>query len=70
MSDESDYTGRVERRLADFFDSAREQAGQIGPAVGEATDALADFVLSGGKRVRPRFAAAGRAVAHGARAGS
>nr|WP_211599517.1 polyprenyl synthetase family protein [Gordonia araii] len=54
----------VEARLAELFETARSDAEPIGPAVVEATDALAAFVLGGGKRVRPLFAHAGREVAH------
>jgi geranylgeranyl diphosphate synthase type I len=59
---------RVQERLAEVFTTARADAARIGDAVVEATDVLADFVLLGGKRVRPLFADAGRTVAHGARA--
>ncbi|MFT3900339.1 MAG: polyprenyl synthetase family protein [Gordonia sp. (in: high G+C Gram-positive bacteria)] len=65
MSDDSDFAGRVEQRLTDFFATERTHTATIGPAVADATDALADFVLGGGKRIRPLFADAGRTAAHG-----
>lgn len=49
----------VETVLADFFDRMRPVTADIGPAVGAAGEVVADFVLSGGKRVRPTFAWAG-----------
>ncbi|GED98285.1 polyprenyl synthetase family protein [Gordonia crocea] len=62
---DADLVDRVQHRLAGLFDDARADADRIGAPVREATDSLADFVLLGGKRVRPLFADAGRAVAHG-----
>lgn len=61
-----DVADLVHTRLVGVFDAARTDAAQIGGPVVAATDALAGFVLGGGKRVRPLFADAGRAVAHGA----
>lgn len=60
-----DVAGLVHARLADVFAAARDDAVEIGEPVVAATDALAGFVLGGGKRVRPLFADAGRSVAHG-----
>ncbi|QKT07593.1 polyprenyl synthetase family protein [Gordonia sp. X0973] len=68
MSGATGLPEQLTTRLRTVFDDARTRAAGIGPAVVDATDVLADFVLGGGKRVRPRFAEAGRAVAHGARA--
>ncbi len=45
--------------LTEFFDSSRPVLHDIYPVVAEAGDLLADFVLSGGKRVRPLFVFAG-----------
>ncbi|MPY79670.1 MAG: polyprenyl synthetase family protein [Actinophytocola sp.] len=45
----------VERQLAAFLDRATEPVRDIGPFA-EALDALARFVLDGGKRLRPTFA--------------
>lgn len=49
----------VDEILTAFFDSGRPALDDIYPAVAEAGDVLADFVLSGGKRVRPLFVYAG-----------
>jgi geranylgeranyl diphosphate synthase, type I len=47
---------RLEEVLAAFLDERRATAGAIDPAFGAATGALSDFVLGGGKRIRPTFA--------------
>jgi geranylgeranyl diphosphate synthase type I len=47
---------RLEEVLAAFLDERRVTAAEIDPAFGAATDTLCDFVLSGGKRIRPTFA--------------
>ncbi|GAA1482879.1 polyprenyl synthetase family protein [Gordonia sinesedis] len=49
----------VQDVLADFFARTRPVAEAVSPAVGDAAGVVADFVLSGGKRVRPMFAYAG-----------
>ncbi|GAB90411.1 polyprenyl synthetase family protein [Gordonia rhizosphera] len=49
----------VESALREFFDHAVPATAGIDPRVGVAADILRDFVLQGGKRVRPRFAFAG-----------
>lgn len=49
----------TERVLAGFFDRMRPVAESISPAVGDAAGVVTDFVLSGGKRIRPTFAYAG-----------
>ncbi|MGB3302296.1 MAG: polyprenyl synthetase family protein [Gordonia sp. (in: high G+C Gram-positive bacteria)] len=49
----------VDEVLAEFFASNRSTIDAIYPVVAEAGDVLADFVLSGGKRVRPLFVFAG-----------
>ena len=47
------------RVLAEFIDSRRSQVAEIGPAVTTAVSYLEDFVLGGGKRVRPLYGWAG-----------
>jgi geranylgeranyl diphosphate synthase, type I len=47
---------RLEAALAAFLDERRAAAATIDPAFGAATGDLADFVLGGGKRIRPTFA--------------
>ncbi|ANY09685.1 polyprenyl synthetase family protein [Pseudonocardia sp. HH130630-07] len=46
----------VERVLAGYLDRRRTEVLGIDPAVAGAADALAGFVLGGGKRLRPTFA--------------
>ncbi|WP_166665970.1 MULTISPECIES: polyprenyl synthetase family protein [Pseudonocardia] len=46
----------VERVLAGYLDRRRTDVLGIDPAVAQAADALAGFVLGGGKRLRPTFA--------------
>ena len=53
---DADVPGHVHRVLADYFESRRTQTDSIGADVTEALAALADFVLGGGKRIRPTFA--------------
>jgi geranylgeranyl diphosphate synthase type I len=47
---------RLEEALAVFLDERRAAAATIDPAFGAATGDLAEFVLGGGKRIRPTFA--------------
>ena len=47
---------QVEAVLADVFAARRVEAERIGADFAEALDALRDFVLGGGKRIRPTFA--------------
>ncbi|MCH5644524.1 MULTISPECIES: polyprenyl synthetase family protein [unclassified Gordonia (in: high G+C Gram-positive bacteria)] len=49
----------VEGRLRTFFAATTPVAEQISPAVGTAARIVRDFVLQGGKRIRPVFAFAG-----------
>ncbi|MDS1112562.1 polyprenyl synthetase family protein [Gordonia westfalica] len=49
----------VESELRRFFDVAVPAAAEIAPVVGTAADMVRDFVLQGGKRIRPVFAFAG-----------
>ena len=53
---DADVPGHVHRVLADYFESRRTQTDSIGADVTDAVGALADFVLCGGKRIRPTFA--------------
>ena len=46
----------VQRELGTFLAAKREEAGQLDPRFAAAVDALSDFVLGGGKRLRPIFA--------------
>jgi len=49
----------VTENLRKFLDSRRPQVSAIGSHVDQAAEALSDFVLNGGKRVRPLYAWAG-----------
>ncbi|MGH3936802.1 MAG: polyprenyl synthetase family protein [Pseudonocardiaceae bacterium] len=46
----------VDRELAAFLKAKRDDAAQIDPQFVDAVDSLTDFVLGGGKRLRPTFA--------------
>jgi geranylgeranyl diphosphate synthase type I len=46
----------VQSELTVYMQARTSLAADIDPAFAEATEALADFVLSGGKRIRPTFA--------------
>ncbi len=46
----------VEHELADYLRGRRADAEAVHPSFADATDALIDFVLGGGKRIRPTFA--------------
>jgi geranylgeranyl diphosphate synthase, type I len=54
--DDSGLVAAVEAALTTYLRSRTSEAAAIDPAFGEATEALAAFVLSGGKRIRPTFA--------------
>jgi geranylgeranyl diphosphate synthase, type I len=47
---------RLEEVLTDFLDRRRAAAAAIDPAFGAAAGELCEFVLAGGKRIRPTFA--------------
>jgi geranylgeranyl diphosphate synthase, type I len=47
---------RVDKALAAFLAGRRARLESIDPALAEVADALEDFVLGGGKRLRPAFA--------------
>ena len=51
-----DLPVRLEEALALFLDRRRVAATAIDPAFGAAAGDLCEFVLSGGKRIRPTFA--------------
>jgi geranylgeranyl diphosphate synthase type I len=53
---DDDLPAHVQRALIDYFESRRTQTQAIGPDFASALEALADFVLNGGKRIRPTFA--------------
>ncbi|MBK1786145.1 polyprenyl synthetase family protein [Prauserella cavernicola] len=53
---DADLPAHVNSALTDFLRRAGESIGSIEPTFGPATDALSDFVLGGGKRLRPTFA--------------
>lgn len=59
MLSQDQLPGAVETLLSDFFVSAIGAAGDVSPVVADAAEVLADFVLGGGKRIRPLFAHAG-----------
>lgn len=60
----------VECVLDDFFDRAVPAADEIDPRVGRAAAVLRDFVLQGGKRVRPVFVFAGWLAGSSTRTGA
>jgi geranylgeranyl diphosphate synthase type I len=53
---DDDLPGCVDRALADYFQWRRTQTDEIGADFATALDALSDFVMLGGKRIRPTFA--------------
>ena len=55
----AEVPGAVESVLRDFLGTAVSTAAAISPVVGSSAQVVADFVLSGGKRIRPVFAYAG-----------
>jgi len=54
--DRADLRTRLEKALAGFLARQRTRLLAIEPALAPVADALADFVLQGGKRLRPAFA--------------
>jgi geranylgeranyl diphosphate synthase type I len=50
------FVTAVENTLTSFFTTRRPTTERLGPVFVEATDALEQFVLRGGKRTRPAFA--------------
>lgn len=59
MLSQQQVPGAVEEILRDFFDATAPSLEEISPVVTEAGAALAEFVLTGGKRLRPLFVHAG-----------
>ena len=53
---DADLPAHVERALAGFLERAGAEIRRTEPVVGVGIDALAGFVLGGGKRLRPTFA--------------
>src|ERR1051326_9623424 len=56
---------RVDKALAAFLAEQRERLISIDPVLAELSDALDEFVLGGGKRLRPAFAYWGYRAAGG-----
>ena len=63
MVDLTQVPGAVDAVLAEFFQATDPTTRAVYPAVAEAGEVLRDFVLLGGKRVRPLFVYAGRRCA-------
>lgn len=55
----ADVPGHVDRRLDEYLSASIEEFSDISPRVSVALDYLKDFIVGGGKRVRPTFAWAG-----------
>ncbi|HEX3784714.1 MAG TPA: polyprenyl synthetase family protein [Pseudonocardiaceae bacterium] len=53
---DDDPAGHVTRALAEYFDSRQAQVAEIGQDFAAAVEVLREFVLGGGKRIRPTFA--------------
>ena len=53
---EADLPGQVRQTLADYLQTRRAQSRELDAAFAEAVDELVQFVLGGGKRIRPTFA--------------
>jgi geranylgeranyl diphosphate synthase type I len=47
---------RIDTELADYLTVRRAEAAAVHPSVAEAAAALVEFILGGGKRIRPTFA--------------
>jgi geranylgeranyl diphosphate synthase, type I len=54
--DQGDLRERVDQALGAFLAQQRSLLLEIDPALGEVADTIADFVMGGGKRLRPAFA--------------
>jgi geranylgeranyl diphosphate synthase, type I len=54
--DRADLRARVEKALAEFLARQRDRLSAIEPALVPVAEAIEDFVLGGGKRLRPAFA--------------
>jgi geranylgeranyl diphosphate synthase type I len=64
--DRADLRTRVDKALAEFLGRQRSRLVAIQPALGPVADAIEEFVLRGGKRLRPAFAYWGYRGAGGA----
>jgi geranylgeranyl diphosphate synthase, type I len=64
--DQADLRQRVDKALGAFLSQQRALLLDIDPALGEVADTIADFVMGGGKRLRPAFAYWGYRGAGGA----
>src|SRR5215469_15339050 len=53
---DADLRARIEKALAAFLGQQRTLLTSVDPALGEVADAIEEFVLGGGKRLRPAFA--------------
>jgi geranylgeranyl diphosphate synthase type I len=53
---DEELPGEVHRELAAFLALKTDEAAQVDPQFAAAIDSLSDFVLGGGKRIRPTFA--------------
>lgn len=56
----TDVPAAVDTVLEEFFQATGPVLASIYPTVGDGADALRDFVMTGGKRIRPLFVHAGR----------
>jgi geranylgeranyl diphosphate synthase type I len=63
--DRADLRTRVDKALAEFLAQRRDWLLTVDPAVTPIADAIEDFVLGGGKRLRPAFAYWGYRAAGG-----
>lgn len=59
MLSQQQVPGAVQEVLRGYFEASAAALDEISPVVAEAGTALADFVLGGGKRIRPLFVHAG-----------
>lgn len=65
MTPAADFLGELHDVLASTLADKRQQCELIDPAIGSAAGLLSEFVLGGGKRLRPTFAWWGWHGAHG-----
>lgn len=63
---EADLPGQVQRVLTEYLQTRRADTAELDPAFAAAVTELTDFVLGGGKRLRPTFAWWGWRAAGGA----
>lgn len=60
-----EYKERLDPRLKEYFKKKAEQAEKLDPLAVEAIEAIADFTLAGGKRIRPALVYYGYLAAGG-----